>query len=59
MTIDSVMTNNNEKINYKFNTILTISKKNYINTETGEIAQKNVSLIKSQNYKVKKNIKIL
>ena len=57
MTIDSAMTKNNENINYKFNTILTTSKKNYINTDTGEIAQKNLSLIKNQNYKVKKILK--
>ena len=57
MIIDSVITKNNEKINYKFNTIITTSKKNYINTNTGQIAQNNLSLIKNQNYEVKKILK--
>ena len=52
-TIGSVMTTNNENTN-RFNTILSTNKKNYLNTDTGEIAYKNLSLIKNQNYKEKR-----
>ena len=51
MTIDSVMTLTNE--NNRLNTILSTNKKNYLNTDTGEVAYKNLSLIKNKNYKAK------
>ena len=57
MTIESVMSSNTETINFKFDTIISTNKTKYINTDTGEIAYKNLSLIKNQNYKVKKILK--
>ena len=57
MTIGSIMsTVNNENIN-TLNTILSPNKKRYLNTDTGEIAHKNLSLINNQNYKSKHMIK--
>lgn len=57
ITIDSLMTSNNENCNYKFDTILSTNRKNYINTDTGEIAHNNLSLIKNKNHKYKKILK--
>ncbi len=58
ITIGSVLTTNNEN-NNRHNTILSTNRKNYINTDTGEVAHKNLSLITDQNYKSKHIIKYL
>ena len=55
-TIGSVMTTNNDN-GTGFNAILSTNKKNYINTDTGEIAHKNLSLINDQNHKTRQMIK--
>ena len=53
MTIGSVVTTNNDNNNNttRLNTILSTKRKNYLNTDTGEVAHKNLSLIKNKNYK--------
>ena len=50
MTIGSTLTTNNDN-NSRLNTIVSTNRKNYLNTDTGEIAYKNLSLINDQNYK--------
>lgn len=55
MTIGSVVTTNNDDNTPRFNTILSTKRKNNLNTDTGEVAFKNLSLIKNQNYKEKIN----
>ena len=54
MTIGSVVTTNNDN-NTRLNTILSTNRKNYLVTDTGEIAHKNLSLINDQNYKSRYN----
>ena len=50
MTTGSVVTTNNDN-NNRLITILSTNRKNYIVTDTGEIAHKNLSMINDQNYK--------
>ena len=51
MTIGSVVTTNNDNNTVRLNTILSTKRKNYLETDTGEVAHKNLSLIKNKNYK--------
>lgn len=55
-TIGSTLTGY-EKNKIGFNTLMSTNKHNYINTDMGEIAKRNLSLIQNQNYKKRAMIK--